>query len=411
MIRNTGLILLCLGLIIYSCTTSTENLKTGSWQGFLHLYDNIELPFLLNVDKNTANYEIAVFNGKEKIQLLFDFEQSSNTDSLVYVFDVFHTYLIFTIVDNEKISGYWVNNDRKNHSRIPFQAIFGQPKLTSTVPLEITGSWEVYFDYKDEKNTYPAVGKFSQSTNSEYTIDGTFLTETGDYRFLTGQAIDDVLTLSCFDGSHAFLFIADVFNDSINGVFYSGSHWQTEWYGVKNDTFVLTNPYELTYITNNEPLRFQKNNFAGKRVNYPSSAFSNKVIILQLFGSWCPNCLDETLFFNELYEKYSDDGLEIIGIGYELPEKEEDQLIRLQKYKERLNIKYPLLLGGKASKQAASEDFPMVNAISSFPTTFFIDREGNIVKIHTGFNGPGTGEVYEHYTQEVEKLIEHLIKL
>ena len=65
---------------------------------------------------------------------------------------------------------------------------------------------------------------FSNST-PDGRVTGTFLTETGDYRYLEGVVDGDSLKLSCFDGSHAFLFHAALDQDSFRGRFWSGTHW------------------------------------------------------------------------------------------------------------------------------------------------------------------------------------------
>jgi hypothetical protein len=68
------------------------------------------------------------------------------------------------------------------------------------------------------------------------------------------------------------------------------------------------------------------------------------------------------------------------------------------------------LVGGEASKKVASEKFKQLSGISSFPTTLFIGKSGVIEKIHTGFNGPGTGELYLNFKQETERFVKNLLE-
>ncbi len=252
------------------------------------------------------------------------------------------------------------------------------------------------------------MGLFKQNNS---TVNGTFLTETGDYRYLEGNTINDSLYLSCFDGSHAFLFKAKLKNDSLIGTFNSGSHWESKWNGVLNNSFKLQSPEKLTYLINDTPISFSFPNLKKDTVSFPNENYKNKVVILQIMGTWCPNCLDETILFKEIYEKYHSQGLEIISICYETGQTLDDYIVNAKRLKDKLEIEYPFLIGGSAQKKDASLDFPMLNNIMSFPTTIIIGRNGEIKQIHTGFNGPGTGEYYTAYKKRLNILIQSLLNI
>ena len=139
--------------------------------------------------------------------------------------------------------------------------------------------------------------------------------------------------------------------------------------------------------------------------------FQNHALtILQIMGSWCPNCLDETNYFKGLHQKYEDKGLQIIALGFESQKTRRKRKKHLTRFKERANIPYPVYLAGNASKKEASKVFPMLNGISSFPTTLFVNEKGDIIHIHTGFYGPGTGIYYDRYKKETETIIEQTLK-
>lgn len=93
-----------------------------------------------------------------------------------------------------------------------------------------------------------------------------------------------------------------------------------------------------------------------------------------------------------------------------MPQSFKEQAERLQNYKETLGIPYTVLVGGTARKDKASEDFYMLNEISSFPTSILFNKAGEVVRILTGFNGPGTGIIYEEYVSETKRLIEELLE-
>lgn len=77
-------------------------------------------------------------------------------------------------------------------------------------------------------------------------------------------------------------------------------------------------------------------------------------------------------------------------------------------FKQRHKIKYPLLLAGGNDKTEATKILGFLDKVKSYPTTIFLDKEHNVVKVHTGFSGPGTGE---HYLKLVEELEQEIIKL
>lgn len=395
-------VVLTLFLFTHLFSRASE-IKEGSWVGKLFLQENNELYFNFEVDKNQ---KVTINNGKERVEMKTLIHEN---DSLKIYFSNFPNYLIFKInaQNDNKLNGYFVNPDRKKHSRIAFSAeyyeFFGIEDIGDEFQ-NIEGNWQIAFSPNSESE-YPAIGKFEQNYHS---ISGTFLTETGDYRFLRGSIIDNKLKLSSFDGAHVFLFTATLKNDTLKGEFLSGNHWKTNWIGFKNEKFELKNPDSITYMVK-DTFTFNFKTTNGENYNFPNAELKNKVVIVQILGSWCPNCLDETIFYKELFEEYHDLGLEIIGVAYETPKSFEEKVKRIDCFIKNKEINYPVLIGGNASKKECSEDFNMLNSISSFPTSIFINKYGEVVKIHTGFNGPGTGEIYTDYKIKTKELIERLL--
>ena len=172
----------------------------------------------------------------------------------------------------------------------------------------------------------------------------------------------------------------------------------------------MRNPDSITYIIKKEVFNFKLKDLRGNDFTFPNEEYKNKATIIQIMGTWCPNCLDETKFLKEMYEKYHQEGLEIISVGYETPTNFEEQVQKINLLKTRLNLHHTFLVGGQANKSLASEQFSMLNAVVSFPTAIFINKKGEVEKVHTGFNGPGTGQVYLDYKVETEKFIQDLLK-
>jgi len=273
----------------------------------------------------------------------------------------------------------------------------------------IGGRWTAIFGDGAERDT--TVGEFKQ-TGQEIT--GTFLTTSGDYRFLQGSVAGDSLFLSCFDGGHAFLFTAKINDDNTlgDGKFYSGYSGLDHWAAVRNESARLPDAYSLTYLKSGyNKIAFTFKDINGYNVSLSDARFKNKVVIVQLLGSWCPNCMDETTFITGgYYQKYHPKGVEIIGLAYERTTDFAKSQRTLQQLQKHFNITYPLLITGYTPKRGdPQKSLPMLADFKGFPTTIIIDKKGDVRKIHTGFSGPGTGDYYTTFVSEFEKLTDNLL--
>ena len=370
--------------------------QVEDWRFEIALNDRLYLPFFI---KKTNASEIYVVNGKEKIPL----SVSIDKDSLIYQFNEMDSYLKFAFKDSNNILGYW----RDNRKGISFPLSGTQSRGTRFEGKDTGRNAKVFSSYQvifgNSKNSWPAIGLFEQDKNK---LSGTFLTETGDYRFLDGNVFGDRMYLSCFDGAHAFVFTAKIFGDTLQGKFYSGASYQTNWKGVKDHEASIADPNALTYLNETEydlsSMKFHSLRFGRKRINFKN----HPLTVLQIMGSWCPNCLDETNYFKTLHKKYNKDGLQIVSLGFESQKTKRERKKHLKKFSKKAKLPYQVLLAGRASKKEASKRFSMLNKIISFPTTLFVNRNGEIIHIHTGFNGPATGSIYNMYKKETQRFIE-----
>ncbi len=404
-IFHTIIIVLFIGFT--SLSQSIGKLKTGRWVGFLELTAVDKLYFELKVEKNKNSYNLSVLNGEEIVPMN---EPVVKNDSVHVLFSNFNSELIFKLNNKKEIEGRWVNHLKVNYA-IPFKAVLSNETIFPTtkeglVP-NFSGKWQT--EFSPEKNPFAAIGVFEQKGKN---LTGTFLTETGDFRFLSGNVNDLSLSLSGFDGSHAFLFVGkqNMEDGKIYGKYFSGTHYQTDWVAERNDFFELRNPDSLTKFAGDPyDFSFKFNDLNGQEFAFPNEEYKNKVVIVQILGTWCGNCMDETNYFKELYEKYHSKGLEIISVGYEIGATEEDYIKHLKAYQQHFGLKHKIVVGGSAKKSSAKADFNFLSDFTSFPTTLFIDKSGKIVRIHTGFSGPSTGKYYSDYVERTNRLIEELI--
>jgi thiol-disulfide isomerase/thioredoxin len=378
-----------------------KELKPGSYRASLAIKDQKELPFLFIVD---SLQQMMIFNAEEKIKVE---EIKFKGDSVFIKMPVFDAEIKAVINEKGDLRGVYTKAPK--NLMVPFEAIydvFFKYPTQSNTHKSIAGNWEVTFS-PNTKDSYKAKGVFKDGIDNK--ISGTFLTETGDYRFLDGVLNGQRMSLSCFDGAHAFLFDGLVENDSIkSGMFYSGNHYIEPWVAVRNDKFELTDPNTLTYLKQGyDKIEFSFPDLNGNKVSLNDSRFKNKAVIIQIMGSWCPNCLDESKYLSNFYNLNKSDDLEIVALAFEnakTPKKAISNLKRLQK---NVGITYPVLLAqhGSAKKLLAAEKLPMLNQILSYPTTIFIDKKGVVRKIHTGFNGPATGGKYIQFKNEFESFV------
>lgn len=387
---------------MYSQTA--PQLQPGKWQGQLAMNDRLFVPFRMEMSEQKSKLILEIINGDERISLQLNTEK----DSIIARFPELDAYIKFKVGETgTELRGYWLNMNKKVLTKIPLNA-WVDKTITELdiVTSNIDGKWKATFS-PTSKEPEITVGIFNQKAEL---IQGTFLTETGDYRYLSGTVGADRFSMSTFNGSWAFLVEGSIVNDSIYGKFYSGASYQTDWIAVKDANAALRDPSKLTYVDKSADFNFAAlKSLKGKSVDLKKRG-KNKVVIYQIMGTWCPNCIDEIHYFKELYQKYHNQGLEIIGMSYEVGNDEKSQIKRLKAFKKRLSILYEIVLAGTSSKEVASSQFPMLNGIMSFPTAVVVDRTGKIVYVHTGFNGPATGEAYENYTKEMKELIEKLLQ-
>lgn len=409
MTRNVWLIGLIM-ILFAGCTRdmeSAERLKTGIWRAVIEIQGQ-ELPFNFETVRDSlGGYDIFLINAQER--LLLDEVRVFSSDSIDITLHVFDASINGKI-DGDSIHGLFIKNYEKDY-KIPFRAMFGQGFRFEKGPASATivdfgGKYEVTFF--NAADTTRAVGVFHQRGDS---VTGTFLTPTGDYRFLQGNVSDGKLQLSTFDGNHSYLFYATKLEEEkITGEYYSGKTWKQKWIGVKKGDPVLPPSESITSLRKGvDKLEFSFPNLRGELVSLDDARFRNKVVILQLTGSWCPNCMDETKFLSSWYRANRHRAVEILALAYERKDDFEYARARVTKMKEKLDVPYDFVIAGTSDKTKASLTLPQLNQVAAFPTTIFVGRDGKVKKIHTGFSGPGTGEYYERFIEEFNETVNELL--
>jgi thiol-disulfide isomerase/thioredoxin len=391
-------------LFLFSCKKNTpKTLQKGTYRAVLKIQDNQELPFIFEVKNDSL---LTVLNADE---IIYVDEITYYKDSVRIQMPVFEGYIIAKIEDNF-LKGSFI---KPSLDRIvPFKATKNSVRFSSKnkASKNITGNWKTVFSENSADEKYIAKGIFNQNEDK---VTGTFRTTTGDYRYLEGIVDGDSLKLSTFDGAHAFLFTAKVTDSTLNGFFYSGNHWKEPFTAKLNNGYELPNVNNLTFIKEGyEDFDFSFPDTRGRIVSLSDPKFQNKAVIIQIMGTWCPNCLDESKFLVNYLKENPTKKIEVIALAFEVAKTREIAFKRIKRLKERVGIKYPVILaqyGSLADKKLAQQKLPWLNHLISYPTTIFIDKKGKVRKIHTGFNGPATGKKYKDFKQEFETFMNVLV--
>lgn len=394
----------------FSCSSEKQQeLKSGTWRATL-ARDDQKLPFILDITPSGKGYKVVSVNGEERLELdspYFD------KDSLHIPMQLFDSEIVAALEGDHLKGRYSRLKEGNVVASIPFEATYGATyrffkEGEAKSEKNVSGKWSTLIVNVATGDSTVAVGNFKQTGTK---VEGSFLTPTGDYRFLNGEVQGDSLFLSTFDGSNAMLFKAAIQADgSLNGALWSGVKAYKTWTAKKDEHAKLPDATKLTFLKPGfDKVDFKFPDSDGKMVSLSDPTFKDKVVIIQILGSWCPNCMDETNFLVPWYEKNKGRSVEIVGLAFEASEKPEVSNPKIKKMISRFGMNYPVLLAGSSQEESTAKALPMLNKVMSYPTTIFIDKKGKVREIHTGFSGPGTGEYYDHFVEEFNGLMEKMI--
>ncbi len=273
--------------------------------------------------------------------------------------------------------------------------------------------WQfVFTDASGKPDSEPnAPAHFTQNANH---VEGTIAPISGDYGLLAGEIGNaGELHLFRFDGIHALRLDGRlVAPGRIEGVFHVGPGLALNYVATSSTSpsAGFEDSERLTSVENpSEPFRFHGTDASGHIVTQSAPRFRGKVVLVDIFGTWCPNCHDEAPVLQSLYAQFHARGLEIVGLSYEYVDDRARSQRLLQVYRRKYSIAFPLLLAGTTDSGQIAKTLPQLRNFGAYPTTIFLDRHGRVRLIHAGFSGPATGrleEVKEHFRQTIVKLLD-----
>jgi thiol-disulfide isomerase/thioredoxin len=371
----------------------------GSWRAVLDL-EGAMLPFGLEISGAAAGLRARLCNGRRCEPLS---GVTVRGDSVVLeIADYAAT--ISARLEGDSLTGQYRNVGNRGPRLIPFRASRGRWP-TTPAPAALVGRWDATF-FSD----FGSSPRVFQLRNGPEGLEGTMISNTGDYGHFAGRVSGDRFALAHFDGSFVYLLTGALHGDTLRGVFHAGLRTQTPWIAVRSTgARHLKAPTEITTADTSGPFRFAFPDLQGRVVTQSEARFQGKVVLVDIFGSWCPTCHEAAPALVRLYRKYHARGLEIVGLAYEVTGDSAIDARQVRRYRDKFHIPFPLLLAGINDTDAAGETLPQLHGFTSFPTTVFLGRDGRVRLVRAGFYGPATGAQHEHLLAAMEREVERLL--
>ncbi len=274
-------------------------------------------------------------------------------------------------------------------------------------PQDFSGRWALTFRDRDGKERQ-AIAELEQRGHEVW---GTVLRTTGDDRYIAGEARGDTLFLSRFDGGSAYLYLARLGPDgTLSGEFHTGPGAFETWAGRRDASAALPDPAALaTMRADAGTVGFTFPDLDGRPVSYPGPRWQDKVVIITIGGSWCPNCHDEAEFLRDLLDARRGRGLEVIQLMFEYTDDFMAASSAARAFAQKFDIDYPVLVAGSTESGQVLQKLPQLGNFLAYPTMLVIDRKGAVRHVHTGFLGPATGEHFERQNRELTELVDGLL--
>ena len=391
-------------LLALALAGSVPPSPAGSWRAALDLAGG-ELRFGIELRSRGGAFEGRLCNGN-KCQAFSSIHVRG--DSVVLEMADYAAAITARLA-GDSLTGAYRNVGNRGPRVIPFRAGRGAwPTVRG--PARLLGRWDA--SWIGDFGTSPRV---IELRNGAAGLEGTIISNTGDYGHFAGTAKGDSFAIAHFDGSYVYLLTgalggAGAAPDTLRGVFHAGLRSQTQWIAVRSTGKPhLKTVTENTQADTTQPFKFAFPDLEGRVVTEQDPRFRGKVVVVDVFGTWCPTCHDAAPELVRLYRKYHARGLEVVGLAYEVSGDTAVDRRQVRRYREKFGVPFTLLLAGINDTEAAAATLPQLQGFTSFPTTIFLGRDGKVRRIHAGYYGPATGAQHAKQVRAWEAEVERLL--
>lgn len=372
---------------------------TGPWRAVLDLAGG-PLRFTLNLEQAGGKSQGTICNGPQCQPLS---AVQVNGDSVVFEIAAYAA-TISAVSRGDSLIGEYHNVGRRGPRTIPFRAERGSWPVEAA-PAWLAGTWDA--EFLTDWDASPRVLEFRNGARG---LEGTIVSNTGDYGLFWGRAEADSFSLAHFDGSYVYMLTGTIQGDTLRGLFHAGLRTQTRFVAVLSSGRPHLKSLSEITTTDSAPFHFSFPDLEGRPVSETDSRFRGKVVVIDVFGTWCPTCHDAARDLVQLYHDYHAKGLEMVGLAYEVTGDSAIDNRQVRIYRDTYGIRFPLLLAGTNDTEAAAATLPQLIHFTSFPTTIFLDRTGRVRRIHAGFYGPALADQHAKLVKEMRGEVEELLR-
>jgi thiol-disulfide isomerase/thioredoxin len=372
----------------------------GNWRAVLDLAGG-PLPFEVRVTRGAAGLVAALCNGP-----LCDSRATVTQMGDSVIFDITdYAATIAVARRGDSLTGAYRNVGNRGPRTIPFRASRGHwPR--SAAPASLLGSWDAWFIADGRRS--PRVFEFRNGAEG---LEATFLANSGDYGLFWGGAAGDSFHVARFDGTFVYLLVGRQDRDTLRGIFHAGPRTQTPFVAARsNGAPHLVAPTALTTADTQNPFRFSFPDLEGRQVSESDPRLKGKVLLVDIFGSWCSTCHDAMPDLLNFYRTYRTRGFEVVGFGYEVSGDSADANRQIRRFRDKFSVPWLLLRSGINVVEETAATLPQLRGFTAYPTTIFVGRDGRIRQVYAGFRGPASGAQHARQLADFRRIIEQLLE-
>jgi thiol-disulfide isomerase/thioredoxin len=397
-------------ILFLALPLSAQSKIDGTWDAVV-VVGQAEVPFRFEIATQGSEPQGFFFEGERKIGST----SGKFADGKLQLDYEFLNATLTAMFDGDKLDGSYRYN-RKNGREYPFHARRADPVAADSAGSpQVAGNWEMKLvgpDNSTTKDPRLALSWKLYLRQTGWDVSGSILRVDGDTGTLSGGWRGDSLVLSHFAGERPVLLEAKLQPDGTLDILFNKQNRYLAARSGDARAKGIPEPPDPARYTNvkdeEEPFHFRFPDIDGKIVSDADAQFRNKVVILTIGGTWCPNCRDEAPFLVGLYRRFHAQGLEIVGLNFEANGEFADDKARIESFVKEFSVPYPVLYGGAISD--VKEKLPQIVNFGAYPTTIYLRRDGRVASVHTGFASAATGEAHMALESDVEQLVERLLK-